>query len=49
MQSFCIVRHLQGIKANYIREREKYSRLVGYLTSLIGLSHQLHCCIIKSF
>jgi hypothetical protein len=28
MQSFCIVRHLQTIKDNYIKDRERYNKLV---------------------
>ena len=28
MQSFCIVRHLQTIKDNYIKDRERYNKQV---------------------
>jgi hypothetical protein len=28
MQNFCIVRHLQTIKDNYIKDRERYNKLV---------------------
>jgi len=28
LQSFCIVRHLREIKGNYLRDREKFNKLV---------------------
>ena len=30
LQRFCIVRHLREIKGNYLRDREKFNKLVRY-------------------
>ncbi len=44
MQRFCILRHMREIKENYIKDREKFNKLVGSPHTLVCSSQQCHLC-----